>query len=249
MGKIENEEFICVDCETTGLDLDKDRIIEVAAVRFNMNEILAEMETLVDPERDIPAESIKIHNITEEMVKDQPKIRAVLPELLEFIGDYTIVGHGIDFDINMIANAAERAGVPCKIKKNQVIDTLRMARLYGESAINSLQHLRKHFNIQPEGAHRAMSDVVVNVDVFRQLAKEYPTTEKLFQTLSKPIRLKVMPLGKHKGRKLSDIPLNYLLWAAKLKFDKDLTYTIRSEIKRRKQGDLFSQAGNPFNEL
>jgi DNA polymerase-3 subunit epsilon len=124
-----------------------------------------------------------------------------------------------------------------------------MARLYGESPVNSLEQLRKHFNIPLEGAHRAMSDVIVNMAVFKQLAKRYRTTQQLFEALAKPILLKTMPLGKHKGRLLKDIPLQYLQWVAKKDFDQDLLYSIRSELKRRKKGDLFNQAASPFANL
>ena len=124
-----------------------------------------------------------------------------------------------------------------------------MARLYGESPINSLQQLRQHFNIQPEGAHRAMSDVVVNIEVFKQLAKPYHTTEELFSFLQKPIRLKTMPLGKHKGRRFEEIPIEYLLWAEKKDFDQDLLFSIRNEIRNRKKGGRFEQSSNPFQNL
>src|SRR5262249_9013660 len=124
-----------------------------------------------------------------------------------------------------------------------------MARLYGESPTNSLDQLRQHFNIEFEGAHRAMSDVIVNREVFKYLAKRYRSTEQIFEILSKPIFLKTMPLGKHKGRLLKEIPLQYLQWAANKDFDQDLLYSIRSELARRKKGNLFSQAVNPFSEL
>jgi DNA polymerase III subunit epsilon len=58
-----------------------------------------------------------------------------------------------------------------------------------------------------------------------------------------------MPLGKHKGRLFSEIPLHYLLKAATMDYDQDLLFSIRSELKKRKQGGLFSQAANPFLEL
>jgi DNA polymerase-3 subunit epsilon len=124
-----------------------------------------------------------------------------------------------------------------------------MARLYGESPTNSLEMLRKHFNIEEEGAHRAMSDVIVNVEVFKYLAKNYRSLQALFDALSRPIAMKLMPLGKHKGRPIKEIPLEYLLWAANKEFDQDLLYSIRGEIKRRKKGNLFSQAANPFGDL
>ena len=141
------------------------------------------------------------------------------------------------------------ADIPCTVKNNLTLDTLRMARLYGESPVNSLDFLRQHFRIEPEGAHRAMSDVLINVEVFKKLAKGYKKTEELFDVLSRPIFMKTMPLGKHKGRPLKEVPLEYLLWAANKDFDQDLLFSIRSEIKRRKKGNLFSQSSNPFSGL
>jgi DNA polymerase III subunit epsilon len=249
MGNIEKEIFVCIDCETTGLDAANDKIIEVAAIVFDCNQVYGEFESLIDPQCEIPQVSIDIHNITPEMVLGKPTIDQVIPELLELVGKKIIVGHGIGFDIEVIAIAADRANIPCTLRHNLYLDTLRMARLYGESPINSLEQLRKHFNIQLEGAHRAMSDVIVNKEVFKYLAKRYKTTEQLFDSLSRPIKMKIMPLGPHKGRQIKEVPLQYLLWAANKDFDQDLLFSLRSEIKRRKQGNLFSQVGNPFSNL
>ncbi len=246
---INKEVFVCVDCEATGLDLEKDKIIEIAAVKFTFKEILASYETLIDPEFPIPSESQLIHNISDEMVEGKPKIKEILPNLLKFIGNHIIVGHGVGFDISLIANEAKKNFVPCNILSSQTIDTLRLARLYGESPINSLENLRKHFNIALEGAHRAMNDVVVNIEVFKYLSKSFDTTESLLERLKKPILMKTMPLGKHKGRKFSDIPLDYLQWAAGKDFDQDLLYSLRLEIKNRKKKQTFNQVSNPFSEL
>ena len=249
MTRIEKETFICLDCETTGLDPQKDQIIEVALMRFTIEQLVDQFESLIDPECPIPETSIAIHHITQEMVAGKPKIGDLIPKLLQFIGKDIIVGHGVSFDIELIAIAADRAGIPHTLRSNLFLDTLRMARLYGESPTNSLEQLRQHFNIQFEGAHRAMSDVIVNCEVFKYLAKNYKTTEQLFETLSKPIKMKTMPLGKHKGRPINEVPLQYLLWAANKEFDQDLLFSIRSEISRRKKGNLFGQATNPFQDL
>lgn len=244
-----NISFVCIDCETTGLDLEKDRIIEVAVIKFNFTSILAKFESLVDPGCPISAESLAIHHITQEMVTGQPNITSLLPEILDMVGKHTIIGHGVGFDIALITKSAERAGIPTTIQHNPFIDTLRMARRYGDSPTNSLEMLRKHFNIQEEGAHRAMNDVLVNMEVFKYLAKNYRNLNHLFEVLSKPVMMKTMPLGPHKGRLIKEVPLEYLRWAAHKDFDQDLLFTIRSELKRRKQGNLFNQSANPFAEL
>lgn len=249
MGHIDKEVFVCIDCETTGLDAVEDRIIEVAVAVFTIDSVLEEFESLIDPQRVIPESSIIFHRITQDMVVGKPTMDQVIPQILKMVGRHIIVGHGVGFDIELIAIAADRAGIPHTLRSNRYFDTLRMARLYGESPTNSLEQLRSHFNIPLEGAHRAMNDVIVNKEVFKFLAHKYKTTEQLFDILSRPVKLKTMPLGPHKGRLLKEVPLQYLLWAANKDFDQDLLFSIRSEIAVRKKGNLFSQAGNPFKEL
>ena len=244
-----DEIFICLDCESTGLDPEKDRIVEIALTKFTFSGTLVSYETLINPECPIPQTSQDIHKISQEMVEGKPKIREVLPKVLDLIGSYPIVGHGINFDIALIANEAKRAGIPTQILSQVHVDTLRLARLYGESPVNSLEKLRQHFNIEAEGAHRAMSDVIVNIEVFKRLTQNYKTLAEILKILQKPIKLRAMPLGKHKGRKFDEIPIEYLLWAEKADFDQDLLFSIRSEIKNRRRGNGFEQAANPFSTL
>lgn len=246
---LNKEIFVCLDCEMTGLDPEKDQIIEIAIAKFTFSEVLESFESLVDPLCPIPESSTAIHHITTEMIRGKPRIENVLPTVLKMISNHVIIGHGVQYDIEMIARAAQKHCIPTNIRNNKVLDTLRLARLYGESPVNSLESLRKHFNIEDEGAHRAMSDVIVNMDVFKNLCRGFNRLDQVFSALSKPIMMKTMPLGKHKGRSLKEIPIDYLLWAAKKEFDQDLLFSIRSEIKRRKNGNLFAQAANPFAAL
>lgn len=249
MRSLSQEIFVCLDCESTGLEPKQDRIIEIAAARFTFDRVLQEKETLVNPGCPIPETSQEIHKISQEMIEGKPPIAEVLPEFLKMIEGHVLIGHGIGFDIALIAAEAKRHQIPTDIEKQPFLDTLRMARLYGESPVNSLQQLRQHFNIEPQGAHRAMSDVLVNIEVFKYLAKAYRSLDDLFAALQHPIRLKTMPLGKHKGRKFEEIPIEYLLWASRKDFDQDLLYSIRSEIKNRKKGKGFGVSTSPFADL
>lgn len=249
MRDLSKETFICIDCETTGLDAGLDQVIEVGVIKFNLEQVFDQFESLINPGRPIPSESMKFHHITDEMVKDKPSLFEVLPRLLEIIGPYPILGHGIKFDVELLALACDKAGIQTNLRYNKQIDTLRLARLYGESPVNSLEVLRKHFNVPEEGAHRAMGDAIVNAEVFRHLSRKFKTLHEIYQVLDKPILMKVMPLGKHKGRLIKELPMDYLYWAAHKDFDQDLLFSLRSEIKRRKQGGLFTQASNPFHGL
>lgn len=249
MGLINKDVFICLDCETTGLEQESDKIIEIAVVRFNFDGTIDSFETLIDPQVNIPEASTAIHHITDVMVKGKPKIQEVLPKIFEFIGRSIIVGHGITNDIAFICAAAKHNNIPCKLASHPFIDTLRLARLYGESPINSLERLRQHFNIAEEGAHRAMNDVIVNIEVFKYLCRRFKTTEQVVNRLKSPIQLKAMPLGKHKGRSFSEIPVEYLRWAVNQNFDQDLMFSLKTELKKRNKGSNFGQAANPFANL
>ena len=249
MGLVKKDTFICIDLETTGLNAENDRIIEVAVAKFTFDEILNSFETLIDPQRSIPEETIAIHHITADMVKGKPLIDKILPDVIKLTGNSIIVGHGISLDIAFLIAACKQYGVPNRLNTNPFIDTLRLARLYGESPKNSLEALRQHFNIQAEGAHRAMSDVTVNIEVFKHLSTPFKTTKELLNRLKKPILIKKMPLGKHKGRPFSDIPIEYLRWAVHQDFDQDLLFSIKTELSKRKKGNHFQQAANPFSSL
>ncbi len=250
MGQLKNEVFICLDCEMTGLDLENDRIIEVAAVRFTIDEILETFSTLVNPECPISNEALEIHKISQEMVANAPKIEEILPTLFKIMERYPIVGHGVEFDIKMIKKAAERLKFNTIIGNSIVIDTLRLARHYGDSPSNSLETLARHFNVSFDESHRALADVQVNIEVFKLLIhNRFSNLDQILKLLSFPIKMKTMPLGKHKGRLFNEIPLQYLQWAANMDFDQDLLYSIRTELKRRKKGGGFGEAANPFSDL
>ncbi|AAD18794.1 DNA polymerase III [Chlamydia pneumoniae TW-183] len=249
MSLLKDTVFTCLDCEMTGLDVKKDRIIEIAAVRFTFDSVISSIEFLINPERVVSAESQRVHHISNAMLRDQPKIAEVFPQIKAFFkeGDY-IVGHSVGFDLQVLAQEMERIGETF-LSKYTIIDTLRLAKEYGDSPNNSLESLAVHFNVPYDGNHRAMKDVEININIFKHLCKRFRTLEQLKQVLAKPIKMKYMPLGKHKGRCFSEIPLAYLQWASKMDFDSDLLFSIRHEIKHRQKGTGFSQVNNPFMEL
>ena len=249
MGFLNKDTFVCLDCETTGLDPKTDRIIEVALTTFTFSGNIESFETLIDPECLISETSQAIHHISQEMVQGKPKILETLPKVVKLLGKHIVIGHGVKLDLQFLAESAKRSQFPFSLDSFVIIDTLRLARLYGESPTNSLEKLREHFNIESEGAHRAMSDVTVNISVFKYLSQSFKTTEQLLERLKRPVLLKTMPLGKYKGRPFNEIPTEYLSWAAHADFDQDLLFSLRTELQKRKKGDRFQDATNPFSQL
>jgi DNA polymerase III subunit epsilon len=249
MTLLKEESFVCLDCETTGLDTNKDRIIEIGVCHFSFSEVINSFETLVDPEKTIPPESILIHNISDNMVSGKPKIKDVLDHVFSITNGYTIIGHNIDFDLNVINTEAKRCGYGRQLDTTNTIDTVRLARLFAQTETNSLECLRKYFGIDELGAHRAMADVLVNIEVFKKLCFDYKSKKQIQNILKDPIQMKTMPLGKHKGKPFKDVPFSYLTWAKHQNFDRDLLFSIEQEMKKRKRRERFEDAANPFKDL
>ena len=99
-----DNEYVCFDCETTGLDPKKDDIVSIGAVIIKNNTIVASKKFVkfVKPKTKLQAEAIKIHHIRECDLEDAEDINDVIDEFLNFIGNRTLVGYFLEFDIAMI---------------------------------------------------------------------------------------------------------------------------------------------------
>ncbi len=92
--------YVVVDLETTGISCEKDRIIEISAVKVVNGIVVEEFSELVNPECRIPYYASRVNGITDEMVKDARTFDKVLPDFLRFIGESILVGHNIQsFDM------------------------------------------------------------------------------------------------------------------------------------------------------
>lgn len=163
---------IVLDIETTGLDYRREKIIEFAAVRLENGKITDEYETLINPEQEIRYSSIKIHGITQEMVADAPTIAEVMPKIIEFIGDYPIIGHNVIFDYTFLNQTSVE--LYDKTIDNHRIDSQHMFRdVFPDEFSHGLESLLKRFKVEVETRHRAMADA-------KGLALAYPKLKKLF---------------------------------------------------------------------
>lgn len=163
---------IVLDTETTGLDYTKEKIIEFAAVRLENGKIKDSFQTLINPEQHIRKSSIAIHGITADMVKDAPTEAEVLPQILEFIGDYPIVAHNAIFDY-MFLNEASKRVFQTELKNERIDSQYMFKEVCPELESHGLEALTIKFNVEFKDHHRAMADTM-------GLALAYPKLKKLY---------------------------------------------------------------------
>lgn len=102
-----DNEWVALDCETTGLNVNTDEIIAIAAVRIAGNRVMTSerLELLVRPERRVSAESVRIHQLREQDVAEGTPPEAAMTKLMHFIGSRPLVGYYLEFDLAMIDRA------------------------------------------------------------------------------------------------------------------------------------------------
>lgn len=171
--------FVVVDLETTGGRTKSadgtpcDAITEIGAVKVRGGVVLGEFATLVDPQRSIPPQIVRLTGITTAMVCDAPTIDAVLPMFLEFADlgrGAVLVAHNAGFDVGFLRAAARR----CEIAwpRPPVLCTVRLARrvLSREEAPSvRLASLARLFAVATQPTHRALDDARATVDVLHAL--------------------------------------------------------------------------------
>ncbi len=162
--------FVVFDTETTGLQPSLgDELLSIGAVQVVNGRLLTgeTFERLVDPERDIPALSTRIHGITEDMVKGKPPTRIVLPQFRAFVGDAVLVAYNIAFDMKFLTKRQEEAGV---VFDNPVLDALLLAiHLFPDHPDPSLTSMANYLGIEVTGRHTATGDALVTAAVWLRL--------------------------------------------------------------------------------
>ncbi|WP_455481983.1 DNA polymerase III subunit epsilon [Bartonella sp. B35(2025)] len=163
---------IIFDTETTGLDKERDRIIEIGCVEM-VNRYLTgrQFHVYLNPQEIIiPDEVVAIHGLTNERLKNEKNFSDIADEFLEFINGATMIAHNASFDIGFLNAELARANKPL-ISVDNILDTLAMARRKFPMGPNSLDVLCKRFGI--DNSHRvlhgALLDAEILADVYIEL--------------------------------------------------------------------------------
>ena len=155
--------IVALDIETTGLDPKTDAIIEIGARRFNGHRVEDEFTTLINPNRHIPEFITGLTGISDEMVRQSPRINDVLPDLAAFIGDAPILGHNIKFDLSFFQKHK-------LFELNDRLDTYEMAAVLMPAASRyNLGALGQQLGIPLPATHRALDDARVTAAAYNIL--------------------------------------------------------------------------------
>ncbi len=152
-------DYVVIDLETTGLDPRLDSIIEIAAIRVVGGEIVSQYQTLINPGIEISNFIASLTGITSDMLSGAPAIADALPEFIDYVGQSTVIGHNVNFDINFIYdNCISILDVPFV---NNYLDTMRLSRrLYVDCAHHRLCDLVERCRVDGDIDHRALSDAI-----------------------------------------------------------------------------------------
>lgn len=166
--QLSDTEFVAFDTETTGIFAGADAIVEIAAIRFKLKEgVIESFQTLVNPERKIPPGAMRVHGITDAMVKDAPTVDRVIPQFLDFSAGAHLVAHNAPFDIGFVGMHLLRNNLT--MPDNAVFDTCSFSRKIMPSLpTHKLEALVSEFNIKQSGFHRALEDTRYCAEVFRK---------------------------------------------------------------------------------
>ncbi|MFQ5447393.1 MAG: exonuclease domain-containing protein [Saprospiraceae bacterium] len=161
------------DIESTGLNVIRDRIIQIGVIKyFKDGREPEELELLINPGIPIGAEAMSVHGITPQDVANKPVFAQVAQQLYDFFGDADLSGYNISrFDVPLLMEEFARVGLNFDIENRQLIDAQRI--FYKMEPRNLRAALRFYCGKEMENAHDAMADVRATIDVLKGQLEKY----------------------------------------------------------------------------
>jgi DNA polymerase III epsilon subunit family exonuclease len=163
---LHESDFVVVDVETTGAKTPPCRITEIGAYRVSRGRIVAEFQTLVNPETLIPPFIVQLTGITNQMVKDAPIFADVIEGWLDFAADAVLVAHNAQFDVRFLNHEIRRV-FPGRRMINSHLCTVKLSRRTFPGLTNYRLHtIAEHFTIPILNRHRAPDDALATAEIF-----------------------------------------------------------------------------------
>ena len=183
---------IVLDTETTGLSVkDGHKIVEIGCVELeNLIPTKNKFHCYLNPERKVSEKALEVHGYTDEFLSDKKKFREIAEEFLNFISDKRLIIHNADFDLSHLNNELKIIGK--KEIKNQVVDTLVLARDKFPGSSISLDALCKRYRIDnsKRDQHSALMDCDLLAKVYINLIDQKEPTLNFQKQDNKNVKIK-----------------------------------------------------------
>ncbi len=189
-GMLDGFRVLGLDLETTGFNPRSDRIVQYALVGSEADGTHVNLQSIVDPGIKIPAESSRIHGITDEDVVNESVFDEHLGRIAELVEGAIIVGHNvIDFDWRFLELECARFGSEIP-EPHAILDTLVLARRFGIPRPHKLGSLCERFGVVLDRAHRADADAGATLLLLWKFMRGFPkqfnrTLEEFVESISR----------------------------------------------------------------
>jgi len=251
---------LCVfDLETTGLDVSKDRIVQIAILKIYPNGKKEELNLVINPEMNISESNAAIHGITNEMVKDAPTFKTAAKEISEFIGESDMAGYNSNkFDIPVLAEEFLRVEMDFDLSARRCVDVQNIFHKMEQRTL--VAAFKFYCSKELENAHDAMADTTATWEVFEKQLERYDNLKPNIDFLSefsKAGKLKnadfagrlaynekdemVYNFGKHSGKTIKEISnsepgyYGWMLEADFPRYTKKILFQEMEKIKEEKR--------------
>jgi DNA polymerase-3 subunit epsilon len=213
--------IVFFDLETTGVDVAKDRIVEISILKLHPNGKKEIKTRRINPEMPIPESSSAIHGITDEDVKDEPTFRVLAKSLAAFIGNSDLAGYNSNkFDIPLLVEEFLRVGVDFDMSNRKMVD---VQNIFHKMEQRTLQAAYKFYcDKELVNAHSAEADITATYEILESQIERYDELENDVDFLAEFSRrhdcadlmgrivfneegLEVFNFGKHKGRSVEEV--------------------------------------------
>ena len=261
------------DLETTGVNVSKDRIVEISILKVFPNGNKESFTWRVNPEMKIPAVTTAIHGISDEMVLNEPTFKELAPKVSELIKNSDLGGFNSNrFDIPLLAEELLRAEIDFDLKINKAVD---VQTIFHKMEKRTLEAAYKFYcNKDLTNAHSAEADTMATYEVLKAQLDKYDGLENDMDYLSKfsshqnfvdfagfigynKEGQEIITFGKHKGKVIEDLfktEPGYFSWIQNADFPnytKKVLRDLKNRISNKTEGpitdDSLNMLKNKFN--
>ena len=216
-----NKSICFFDLETTGINITKDRIVEISILKVNPDGSEEKKTWLVNPEMQIPPQVVAVHGITNEKVANEPTFNELAKEVNTWIKDSDLGGFNSNrFDIPLLAEEMLRAGIDFDMKNRQSVDVQTIFHKMEQRTLTAA--FKFYCDRSLEDAHSAEADTMATYEVLKAQLDRYEELEndtKFLADFSSRKKLadfagfiaydtdgdECFSFGKHKGKKVTEI--------------------------------------------